>query len=69
MTDDEDEPRCEPDGDPDAFHIFPVQLTWWETPAEVRCLCGAVTWGQMNDLRTLTHMWEISPPCRSVPPS
>ena len=51
----EDEPACT-----DEIHVFPVDPEWWATPGETRCVCGEVTWQEMDDIRTLTLMWGAS---------
>lgn len=41
-------------------HIFDVEDDVL-TPREQRCDCGEVTWGEMDDLLTLTTMWALEP--------
>lgn len=52
-----DDPACGP-ADGTTIHIFVAPADWSEAPRERRCLCGETSWGEMNDLRTLTLMWD-----------
>lgn len=56
---DPDEFACGPQDDT-FVHIFHVTANWLQTPRTSTCLCGEVTWGEMDDLRTLTKMWEAT---------
>lgn len=43
----------------DTVHIFETE-EGEPTPRDRKCLCGDHTWGEMDDLLTLTEMWEAT---------
>ena len=57
MTDDEGRPECYVTPEGVLVHIFEANESE-PTPRDRRCDCRDATWGEMDDLLTLTEMWE-----------